>query len=226
MVALDELVVLLYGASGRVGPLAGEVNVGQAPADPKQGPGWQVRWRVIQDGPSYRWELIDHVPRPGPRLRPPASALVGDCEREWAVYLDRVVVRPYEGCLLADRLLDPSWLLGRYDLEVTGSTPVGGRAAVGIAGRRKAVRRSSAGVPEAIEALVDAERGFLHTFTGLEGGVTVETIEVANVRLDANIDDTAFTVEPPPGVRILDRTGGRRHHLTARLASLARSTRV
>jgi hypothetical protein len=77
-----------------------------------------------------------------------------------------------------------------------------------------------------MEALVDAEGASCTHLPALEGGVTVETIEVDNVRLDATIDDTAFTVEPRPGVRILVRTGGRRHHLTARLASLARSTRV
>jgi hypothetical protein len=226
MVTLAELVVLLYGASGRVGPLTVELNFGRAPADVKDGPGWQVRWRVSQDGPRYRWELIDHVPRPGRHSHPPASALVGDGEREWAVYPDQVVVRRYGGCLLADRLLDPSWLLGRYDLAVTGTAPAGGQAAVGITGRRKAVRRSSDGGPEAMEALVDAKRGFLHTFTGLEGGVTVETIELDNVRLDATIDDATFTVEPRPGVRVQDRSSGPRHHLTAGLRRWARPTRA
>jgi hypothetical protein len=128
--------------------------------------------------------------------------------------------------LLADRLLDPSWLLGRYDLAVTGSAPVGGRPAVGIAGRRKAVRRSRNGVPEAMEALVDAERGFLHTFTGLEGDLAVETMALQDLRLDATIDDTTFRVEPRPGVRAQDRTSGRRHHLTAGLGSWGRPTRV
>jgi hypothetical protein len=142
------------------------------------------------------------------------------------VYPDRLVVRRYGGCLLADRLLDPSWLLGRYDLAVTGDAPVGGRPAVDIAGRRKAARRSNDEVPEAIAALVDAERGFLHTFTGLEGGVAVETMGLQDLRLDATIDDTAFTVEPRPGVRVQDRTWGRRHHLMARLGSWRRPTRV
>jgi hypothetical protein len=181
---------------------------------------------MSQDGPRYRWELIDQVPRPGRRSHPPASAQVGDGERGWAVYPDRVVVRRYGGCLLADRLLDPSWLLGCYDLAVTGTAPVGGRAAVGMTGRRKAVRRSSERVPEAMEALVDAERGFLHTFTGLEGGATVETIELDNVRLDATIDDATFTVELQEGVRVQDRSSGRRHHLMAGLRRWARSTRV
>jgi hypothetical protein len=166
--------------------------------------------------------LIEHVPLPGRRSHPPAAALVGDGEREWAVYPDRVVVRRYGGCLLADRLLDPSWLLGRYDLAVTGSVSMGGRVAVGIAGRRKPVRRSSDGVPEAMEALVDAERGFLHTFSGLEGGVAVETISLDDLRLDA----TTFTLEPRPRVQVQDRSVGRRHHLMARLGSWARPTRV
>jgi hypothetical protein len=226
MVAVDEVVVLLYGASGRVGPLTGELTIGSAPIDPKGGPGWQVRWRVTQDGPRYRWELMDHVPVPGRRSHPPAAILVGDGEREWAVYPERVVVRRYGGCLLADRLLDPSWLLGPYDLAVTGRALAGGRAPVGIAGRRKAVRRGADGVPEAIEAQVDAERGFLHTFTGLEGGVAVETMALQALRLDATIDDALFTVEPRPGVRVQVRTSGRRHHLMARLGGWGRPTRV
>jgi hypothetical protein len=225
MVTLDEVVVLLYGASGRVGPLTGELNIGCAPTEEKDGPGWRVRWRVTQDGPRYRWELIDQVPLPGRCWRSPAAVLVGDGEREWAVYPDRVVVRRYGGCLLADRLLDPSWLLGRYDLAVTGDAPMGGRPAVGIAGHRKAIRGGD-GVPEAMEALVDAERGFLHTFSGLEGGVAVETMALQDLRLDAIIDDATFTVEPRPGVRVQDRTWDRRHHLMARLGSWRRLTRV
>jgi hypothetical protein len=152
--------------------------------------------------------------------------LVGDGERVWAVYPDRVVVRPYGGCLLADRLLDPSWLLGRYDLGVTAGAQVGGPAAVGIAGRRKAVRRGSDGVPEAMEALVDGERGFLHRFRGVEGGVAVETIELEDLRLDATIDEATFTVEPRQGVRVVDCASGRRHHLMARLGRWSRPTRV
>jgi hypothetical protein len=226
MVALDEVVVLLHGASGRVGPVTGELKIGRAPTYPKGGTGWQVRWRVTQDGPRYRWELIDHVPLPVRRSHPPAAALVGDGEREWAVYPDRVVVRGYRGCLLADRLLDPSWLLGRYDLAVTRSAPIGGRPAVGIAGRRKAVRRGGDGVPEAIEALVDAERGFLHTFSGREGGVAAETISLKDLHLDATIDSAIFTVEPHQAVRVQDRTSGRRHHLMARLGGWGRPTRV
>jgi hypothetical protein len=190
MVAVDEVVVLLYGASGRVGPLTGELTMGRAPTDPRDGRGWQVRWRVSQDGPRYRWELIEHVPLPGRRSYPPAAALVGNGEREWAMYPDRVVVRRYGGCLLADRLLDPSWRLGRYDLAVTGSAQVGAQPAVGIAGRRKAVRRGGDVVPEGMEALVNAERGFLHRLTDLEGGVAVETILLDDLRLDATIDDT------------------------------------
>jgi hypothetical protein len=226
MLTLAELVVLLSGACERVGPLAGELNFGRAPADPNDGRGWQVRWRVSQDGPRYRWESIDHVPCPGRHSHPSASALVGDGEREWALYPAHVVVRRYGGSLLADRLLDPSWLLGRYDLAVTGTAPLGGQAAVGITGRRQAVRRSSDRVPEVMEALVDAEGGFLHTFADLDGGVPVETIELDNVRLDAAIDDATFTVEPRPGVRVQDRSSGRRHRLTAGLRSWARPTRA
>jgi hypothetical protein len=220
------VVVLLYGASGRVGPLTGELNIGRAPTERKDGPGWQLRWRVTQDGPRYRWELIGQVPLPGRCWRSPAAVLVGDGEREWAVYADRVVVRRHGGCLLADRLLDPSWLLGRYDLAVTGDAPVGGRLAVGIAGHRKAVRRSNDGVPEAMEALVDAESGFLHTFTGLEGGVAVETMALQDPHRGAIIDDATFTVELRQGVRVQDRTWGRRHHLMAGLGSWGRPTRV
>jgi hypothetical protein len=170
--------------------------------------------------------LIGQVPLPGRCWRSSAAVLVGDGEREWAVYADRVVVRRYGGCWLADRLLDPSWLMSRYDLAVTGDAPVGGRPAVGIAGRRKAVRRSNDGVPEAMEALADAERGFLHTFTGMEGDAAVETMALQDPHRGAIIDDATFRVELRQGVRVQDRTWDRRHHLMDRLGSWGRPTRV
>ena len=110
---------------------------------------------------------------------------------------DRVVVRPYRGCLLADQLLDPSWLLGRYDLAIAAEMATAdGRHAVSITGRRKTVRRGGDGAPESVEAVVDAERGFLHRFAGIGTGSPVETIELRHLRLDTPIDNTAFTVEP------------------------------
>jgi hypothetical protein len=225
-VTLEEMVVLLYGAAGRVGPLTADLLIGRGQVDGGEGSGWQVRWRVTQDGPRYRWELVDHVGRPGRRSHTPASVLVGDGDREWVVYSDRVVVRPYRGCVLADQLLDPSWLLGRYDLAIAAETATaGGRHAVTITGRRKTVRRGGDGAPEAVEAVVDAERGFLHRFGGFATGVPVEKIELCDLRLDTAIDATAFTVEPSGGLRWQDRTSAHHHHLRGRVGRRGRRTR-
>ena len=221
------MVVLLYGAAGRVGPLTAELIIGRGQVDGGEGPGWQVRWRVTQDGPRYQWELIDHVGRPGRRSHTPASMLVGDGEREWAVYPDRVVVRPYRGCLLADQLLHPSWLLGRYDLAIAAEMATAdGRHAVTITGRRKTVRRGGDGAPESVEAVVDAERGFLHRFAGIGTGSPVETIELRHLRLDTPIDNTAFTVEPSEGLGWQDRTSARHHHVTGRVGRWGRRAGV
>jgi hypothetical protein len=222
-VTIYEMVVLLYGAAGRVGPLTADLMIGPGQVDGGEGRWWQVRCRVTQDGPRYRWELIDQIGRPDRRSRTPAPMLVGDGDREWAVYPHHVVVRPYRRCLLAEQLLDPSWLLGRYDLAIAAEmSTADGRPAVSIAGRRKTVGRGGDGAPELVEAVVDAERGFLHRFTGIGKGVPVETIELRDLRLDTPIDDTACTVEPSEGLRWQDRTSARRHHLSRRVGRSGR----
>jgi hypothetical protein len=120
----------------------------------------------------------------------------------------------------------PSWLLGRYDLAIAAETPTAdGRHAVTITGRRKTVRRGGDGAPESVEAVVDAERGFLCRFARIGTGVPAETIELRDLRLDTPIDDTAFTVEPSEGLR-WQRTSARHHHLTGRVGRRGRRTGV
>jgi hypothetical protein len=47
-----------------------------------------------------------------------------------------------------------------------------------------------------------------------------------DVRLDANTEDAIFTVEPPRGARVEDRTRGGRHHLVTGLGSWGRPAHV
>lgn len=199
MTSLDEAVALLYGAGRRVGPLRGELRMRHRHPDKDDGHG-EVRWRVVQDGPRYRWELVSHDPGTRRRTSAPPDLLVGDGVRAWTRRGDRIAVTAYRGCLLSDQMLDPSWLLGRYELDVTGSAEREGRPVFTLSGRRKAVRRGSEDVPEGVEAVVDAERGFLHQFTSLKGGEVFEVIELSHVRLDDQPDDFAFTA-PVDGAR-------------------------
>lgn len=215
MVSLDETVALLYGANRRVGPLSADLTISQ-PTSRHRATGGVIRWRVTQDGPRYRWELLSNSWSGRRRGSGPPSLLVSDGTQAWAQYDDRVVVTPYQGCLVSDRLLDPSWLLARYDLSVGASSMLAGRRTVLLSGARKSVRRGPDGVPESIEAVVDAEHGFLHRFAGFDDNEPIEVLELSDLRFDVTADDSVFTLTVPAGHRVLDRTTGHRRHLWPR----------
>lgn len=203
VISLDEAVALLYGASRRVGPLRGELRIWHRHPDKDDGPS-EVRWRVVQDGPRYRWELISHDPGTRRRTSVPHDLLVGDGVQAWTRRGDRIVVTPYLGCLVADQMLDPSWLLSRYQLGVTGNADREGRPVFTVSGSRRAVRRGSEDFPEGVEAVADTERGFLHQLTSLKDGEGFEVIELRLVHLDDQLDDFAFTA-PVDGAPTEDR---------------------
>lgn len=221
MASLDEVVALLYGARRRVGPFTAELRIwqGRGPEGPESGS--ESRWRVTQDGPRYRWELVHGDATGRKRADGPAELLMGDGNRAWARHRDRLVINAYQGCLVSDLLLDPSWLLSGYDLSITGASEVDGRPSVDISGTRTPVRRGTPPASEAVEASVDSERGFLHRLTELTGGVSVEVIELSDLRLDMALDDAAFSV--PPGRHPVEDRTTRRRHLPRRLKTWRRA---
>ncbi len=211
--SLDEAVALLYGASRRAGPLSGELRIWHRRTDKDDGPS-EVRWRVVQDGPRYRWQLVSHDPGTRRRASVPPELLVGDGVRAWTRRGDRIVASAYDGCLLADQMLDPSWLLARYQLDVTGRADREGRPVFTLSGQRKPVRQGAQYVHEAVEAIVDTQRGFLHQLTSLKDGETFEVIELCHLRLDDQPADAAFTAPvggaPTRDAALRPRAPGRR----------------
>jgi outer membrane lipoprotein-sorting protein len=214
MTSIGDLVPLLYGAWRRVGPLSAELLISPARVDPT-GQG-EVRWRVIQDGARYRWELTSSSPHPRRRASSQPTVLVGDGERAWAQHTDRVVIRPYQGCLVADRLLDPSWLLAGYDLTITGQSELNGRPTRHITGALRSLPRGVGSSGEVIDAVVDAERGFLHRLSNVQGGEKFQVVELSDLHLDITVDDSTFSLVVPHGVRLEDRTRPSHGHLLRR----------
>jgi hypothetical protein len=179
-----------------VGPVADAVS-GHMPVTHRV-----ARIRVAPPG-RYR---VDYGPG-WPRHTP--TTIACDGERRWRLYRDHLyagpaVPMPSE---LAD-LLDPSWLLG---FQLSGGSEV---IAAGRRGFRLDVTGPMAvtGRPPAIlappaEAVADADLGILLRLTSYTGSGPAIVFELRGIGL-AEPDGDAFRIDAPPGVRVIESSGG------------------
>ena len=223
-----DLLVLLHGAVDRTTTLTGELRTWQhgsrsqrafEVARPVGGTMVHYRggsdeaqeseavWRVVQGaGGRYRWDQVSqsgaavHVGRPGTQGC--------DGQRAWFVGPDTVHVHPAHGNAL-HRLLDPSWVL-THDLDIVGDGESSGRAVALVRATARSSRPRSGGASDMAaerDLVVDAERGFLHSDTGLVDGEPYDLMELRDVVLDPQIDPATFNPEIPPGMRVDDHMG-------------------
>jgi hypothetical protein len=104
----------------------------------------------------------------------------------------------------AGGLLEPSALLSVYQLEVTGSETVAGRAGIRVRCTRNApsVLGSSVHAHELggeLEVVVDAERGILLRRTAMLDGEPMQISEVLEVAFDEQLDPALFVFASPDG---------------------------
>jgi hypothetical protein len=221
-----QLLVLLYGAWERTGPLAGELRSWQHDERSQQAfrvAGHQVGsfsllrrsgddrpeetelcWRFVSgSGGRYRQELIPGTADPLMRQR----HLEGnDGQRAWAITDGQVYINPPRPSEATQRLLDPAWVL-THDLEVTGRRVSSGRPVVQVRATARPARLFSGSAKDmALERdlVVDAERGFLHADTALVDGLPYDILELRDVQIDSPIDLASFELEVPPGAEVID----------------------
>jgi outer membrane lipoprotein-sorting protein len=100
------------------------------------------------------------------------------------------------------QLLDPSWLLAWYQLELAGSAESAGRAAYLVTATARPARLIRA-IPEHVEALVDAELGIVLGLEASHQGQLVETVTLQGLSVGGQAADlTMFS--PPPGTTAAD----------------------
>jgi len=198
MVGEQDLIALLHRADWRRLSLSGEVR------------GEQGVTLLVAPGKRYREEL------PGER-----QVRGCDGERIWRWTAEepsgpriRLVGGPQPPFPL---LLDPSWLLDRYELTIAGDTTACGRAAIRVEATPRrfrpdspvprgqsygmlpvSPRRASISVRyEHVSAIVDAELGILLSCERRPGDDDPELAEFVSLTIDPDTDPAAFTA--PPG---------------------------
>jgi outer membrane lipoprotein-sorting protein len=162
-----------------------------------------ARIRVAPPG-RYRIDYLSGWPRRTP------TAVACNGERRWRLYRDHMYAGPARPMPheIAD-LLDPSWLLGwqlsggsevtvrgrrGFRIDVTGTPPVSGRPAPIL-------------FPPA-EAVADADLGILLRLTSYTSSGPAMVFELRGVSLVDGPDGDVFRINAPPGVRVIEDSGG------------------
>lgn len=161
-----------------------------------------ARIRVAPGG-RYRIDYGTGWPRHTPRT------MACDGQRRWRLYRDHLytgAAAPLPGDI-AD-LLDPSWLLGWHLSGGTGSVAAGRRGfRVAVAGPMPVTGRPALIVAPPAEAVADAELGILLRLTSYTSSGPAIVTELRDISL-AEPDDGPFRIDAPPGVRVIEDTGG------------------
>jgi hypothetical protein len=101
-------------------------------------------------------------------------------------------------------LLDPSWLISYFDLELAGAAEAAGRPAYRVTAAPRQVRASSSGDRyerfDRVDVLVDAELGILLRREAFSGGQSIEVTEVRSIALDPAEAGDPGQFRPPPGL--------------------------
>ena len=161
-------------------------------------PHWRDSLSRVLIAPGERYRMEDARPGPG-------TVLVRDRESLWRVGPDEAMRVPESGLAVAlEDMLDPSWLIGYFDLELTGTAEAAGRPAYRVAAAPRYVRACTSGDRyerfDRVDVLVDAELGILLRREAFCGDQPIETAELRSLVLDSAgaVDPAQF--RPPPGL--------------------------
>lgn len=177
----------------------------------------ETQWWVIEapDG-RHRWELRSQTPESS-GVRIYEQVTVDDGARTIQLYHDHAVISRSGRPSALRRLLDPAWLL-THDLEVISEGNVNDRPTVTACARRRPNRPASGGptdmAPER-RIVVDGNEGFLHADTALLDNEPYETMELLDLHLGP-VTPGSFTLQLPPGLRVLDATKTQERQRTPR----------
>jgi hypothetical protein len=174
----------------------------------------QGRWQMPpvddEDRGLMQWERSLLI-APGGRYRVEQSArfiVVCDGEQRWHVDGDVAHRRPLLGPGRDfDGLLTPQWLIACYDLQITGTDAVGGRAAIRVTGTPRLAstrRRSRYQELDRVEVLVDAELGILLGSRQIFDGQTLESAELRDLVMNPPEAAIPGRFELPPNVPVED----------------------
>ncbi len=165
-------------------------------------PHWRDSLSKVLVAPGERYRIED--------ARPDRDMiLIRDRESLWRVGPDEAVRVPELGLAAALMdLLDPSWLISYFDLELAGAALAAGRPAYRVTAAPRPVttstRDSRYGPFDRVDVLVDAELGILLRREAFSGGQSIEAAEMLSLALDpAEARDPARFM-PPAGLRRSD----------------------
>jgi hypothetical protein len=163
-------------------------------------PHWRDSLSRVLIAPGGRYRIEDARPDPGRDV-----VLAGDRESLWRIAPDEAVRAPELGLAAALMdLLDPTWLTGYFDLELTGSAEAAGRPAYRVAATPRHVRAAASGDRyerfDRVDVLVDAELGILLRREAFSGGQPIEVAELRSLALDPPEASDPARFRPPPGL--------------------------
>lgn len=163
-------------------------------------PHWRDSLSRVLIAPGERYRIEDARPD-----RDRDMILVRDRESLWRVGPDEAMRVPESGlpAALMD-LLDPSWLISYFDLELAGAAEAAGRPAYRVTAAPRPVTTSTRdyryGQFDRVDVLVDAELGILLWREAFCGGQSVDAAGLRSLALDpAEASDPAL-FRPPPGL--------------------------
>jgi outer membrane lipoprotein-sorting protein len=152
---------------------------------------------LIAPGGRFRIEYISSGPS--------RCLAVCDGETSWRIYADEVRrshLRGLDSELI--ELLDPSWLIGRYDLDLTGAAEAAGRPACRVVATPRQVAFGPGHYRycrfDRVDVLVDTELGILLRREAFADGKSVELTEVRSLTLDPVEAGDPAQFRPPPGL--------------------------
>jgi outer membrane lipoprotein-sorting protein len=166
------------------------------------------------EGPLPRWReaLSRLLIAPGKRYRvedieadPPGCETVCDGETRWQITPDEAA-RQHDQSIQPELavLLDPSWLIARFDLAITGTAEAAGRPVCKVTATPRPAAPGTAPFPEPrvdyVDVLVDAELGMLLRREAFSDGSSIEFSEVRSLTLDPAEAADPAQFEPPPGL--------------------------
>ena len=163
-------------------------------------PHWRDSLSRVLIAPGERYRIEDA--RPGPDR---GMVLVRDRESLWRAGPDEAVRVPESGLAVSLMdMLDPSWLISYFDLELAGAAEAAGRPAYRVAAAPRHVRASTSGDRyerfDRVDVLVDAELGILVRREAFSGGQPAEVTELRSLALDPPEASDPARFRPPPGL--------------------------
>lgn len=138
-----------------------------------------------------------------------SKAIACDGEQTRRLFDDRVAVGPARPLKydLTD-LLDPAWLLGKWNLSAAGADSIAGRTGLRVIAE-PSTATACPGLFSPVEVIVDAELGVVLRQTCYAGGRPATRSELRNLTPDDNSDGTgAFGTDAAAGLRVVADSGG------------------